>query len=453
MSAAARQPLLPFAGNLPAEQRDLYLFTALNALNFQPILGGPMILYAKSLGASATVLGLLAGLMPLLVIAQLPAARYINRFGYRRFILIGWTSRLSMAYLAVVIPWLAFLDDATRLVLLASALIVFNALRGFFSSAWLPWIMLLIPAPIRGRHFARDQFSLNASSIIALALSGFILGLGAGPWRFSAAFFFAALAGSASLFVLRRIPDPPPPPDTEPGRGPVPWLELAAHPPFRKLLYANVAWSAAFGGVVTFVLKFLREAGWPEDRILYALSLSFLGGLLSPWMAGPRLDRLGSRPVLGVTMGLGAVIGVGWWWPAAGLVRPSWSLVLPLMALMGLINSLFSAANNRLALHLAPRMGRNHFFAIFMVVWQTTLGFSPVLWGLLLDAIGDRSTRAAGCDWNRYSVYFALVTAAFGVALIFCERIDEDRAADTQVLVRELVVHEPRRWWAFLTGR
>jgi hypothetical protein len=36
-----------------------------------------MVLYAKTLRASATVLGIIAGMMPLLVIFQIPAANYI----------------------------------------------------------------------------------------------------------------------------------------------------------------------------------------------------------------------------------------------------------------------------------------------------------------------------------------------------------------------------------------
>jgi MFS family permease len=111
---------------------------------------------------------------------------------------------------------------------------------------------------------------------------------------------------------------------------------------------------------------------------------------------------------------------------AAGVLQPGRRLVLPLMAVLRLINALFSAANNRLALHLAPRMGRNHFFAIFMVVWQITLGLSPVLWGLLLDAIGDRSSFLFGLQWNRYSVYFALVSLCYTFAFILCGRLMEN---------------------------
>ena len=104
-------------------------------------------------------------------------------------------------------------------------------------------------------------------------------------------------------------------------------------------------------------------------------------------------------------------------------------------------------------MQIVPRMGRNHFFALFMVVWQITLGLSPVLWGLLLDAIGDRSGTALGLHWNRYSVYFGLVAAAFLGAFAMCRRLQEPRAAEVQTLVRELLVDEPRRWWTLVTGR
>jgi len=135
----------------------MYWFSAWNALSFQPVLGSPMVLYAKSLGASATVLGILSGMMPLLVIAQLPAARFVNRIGYRRFVLGGWSLRVAIIFLMAVVPLTGgFLDTATRLVLIMSLLLAFNVSRGIASAAWLPWVTELVPAALRGRHFARD---------------------------------------------------------------------------------------------------------------------------------------------------------------------------------------------------------------------------------------------------------------------------------------------------------
>ena len=50
------------ATRFPAGLNNAYFFAAFNALSFQIVLGSPMILYAKSLDASATVLGLIAGM-------------------------------------------------------------------------------------------------------------------------------------------------------------------------------------------------------------------------------------------------------------------------------------------------------------------------------------------------------------------------------------------------------
>ena len=63
----------------PPGWKYAFVFAGFNALSFQIVLSSPMILYAKSLGASATVLGIITGMMPLLVIFQIPAANYVSR--------------------------------------------------------------------------------------------------------------------------------------------------------------------------------------------------------------------------------------------------------------------------------------------------------------------------------------------------------------------------------------
>lgn len=441
--------------DLPAGFANLYTFATFNALSYQAILGSPMVLYAKSLGASATVLGILAGMMPLLVITQIPAARFVGRVGYRRFVLSGWTARVLTIFLIALLPLTGgFLDHATQLVLLLGLLLAFNVSRGVSSAAWLPWIMELVPAPLRGRHFTRDQVWVNGASFVVFVLSALVLGAEPTPLRFGVVFLFSALTGAISLPYLKRVPDCPPPPEAAGGVGPVPWMALATHPPFRRLLELNVAWSIAYGGVTTFIVKFLKDGPqWHDDRILLLMSVMFAGGLLSPWLMGPRLDRLGSRPMLAFTMATGVVLSVGWWLIAASIAPATNAFVLPLVICVGLVNAVFSAANNRLAMQLAPALGRDHFFALFMVVWQLTLGLSPVLWGLLLDGVGPWRAKAFGADWNRFSIYFALVGAAFGAAFWLCRRLEEHRAAELPALMRELLLEEPRRWWLLLTGR
>ena len=44
------------------------------------------------------MLGLIAGMMPLLVILQIPAAQHVLRVGYKRFMLMGWTTRAFIVF-------------------------------------------------------------------------------------------------------------------------------------------------------------------------------------------------------------------------------------------------------------------------------------------------------------------------------------------------------------------
>src|SRR5213593_2537461 len=101
--------------SFPAGLHNAFLFSFFNALSFQIVLNSPMVLYAKSLGASATILGVVAGMMPLLVIFQIPAAQYVARVGYKKFVYAGWGMRVLFIFVMAVVPltW-TFLNEANR---------------------------------------------------------------------------------------------------------------------------------------------------------------------------------------------------------------------------------------------------------------------------------------------------------------------------------------------------
>ena len=78
---------------LPQGSFNLHWFSLFNAISFQIMMGAPIIVYAKSLGASSTTLGIIAAFTPLMTVFQLPAAQHLHRFGYRQFVLMGWGMR------------------------------------------------------------------------------------------------------------------------------------------------------------------------------------------------------------------------------------------------------------------------------------------------------------------------------------------------------------------------
>src|SRR2546422_3538124 len=178
-------------------------------------------------------------MMPMLVIFQIPAASYIPRLGFKRFVYAGWGTRVMFIFAMALVPLAGgFLDANNRLGLLLVLLFCFNLSRGISSCAWLPWITALVPASLRGRYLARDAAVQNSGSFMTFLVAAACLAGQPRAWQFAVLFAFSAVAGAVSLSFLKRIPDAEMPEEILASKGRVPWLEMTAYPPFRKLLLA-----------------------------------------------------------------------------------------------------------------------------------------------------------------------------------------------------------------------
>jgi MFS family permease len=438
----------------PPGLANAFVFATFNALSFQIILSSPMVLYAKSLDASATVLGILSGMMPLLVIFQIPAAGHVERIGYKRFVYAGWGTRVMFIFAMSLVPLTgAFLDNPTRLALLLFLLFGFNLSRGISSAAWLPWITALVPVQIRGKYLARDAACVHVSSCAAFLLAALCLGHEAASWQFAVLFAFSAVTGAVSLVFLKRIPDVAPPGREGASREPVPWLAIWRYAPFQKMLQMNMAWSVAYGGVGTFTVAYMKsEAGLADGSIMVVTGLAFVGGLAGLTYFESRTDRLGSKPVLTFCLVYWIGIMLGWFLLAAGVIRPRLGLVLLIEMLMGFAYALVNINNTRLAMVLVPELGRSHFFALYSVIANLTLGLAPVLWGLVIDAFGTHTLHWQGMELNRFSFFFLAVLVVFAVTLVLCRRLDEPKARNIDELLRE-ILQSPQRLWLRLWPR
>ncbi len=438
----------------PPGFRNAFFFSFFNALSFQIILNNPMILYAKQLDASATELGIIAGMMPLLVIFQIPAAQYIARVGYRKFVYAGWGTRVAFIFAIALVPLTAgFLTARARLSLMLMLLFCFNLSRGISSAAWLPWIASLVPESIRGKYVSLDAASISFASFITYLLAGLCLGDTPHAWQFAVLFAYSGLMGAASLTFLKRIPDVPVPVEQRTSPASVPWLTMARFEPFKRLLLQVTTWSVVYGGMQAFTVAFLKtDAGISEGRIMFITSVMFLGGLSSMWFLGSRLDHLGSKPVITFSFVAWLAILVGWITLSGRIAAPTMPIILMLEFLMGLCASLVNMSNTRLAMAVIPVMGRNHFFALYSVVTNLALGLAPVGWGLLIDAVGSRQPAWLGIVWNRFTVFFAATWMLLLLALVLARRLEEPRAASMEVLLRE-ILKSPQRFWLRLWPR
>jgi MFS family permease len=393
-------------------------FSFFNAVSFQIVLGAPVILFAKSLGASSFVLGTIAALTPLLNILQLLAARFLHRVGYKRFVLAGWGARTFFTFCIAVLPLLPGLSLSTRLGLLIAALFFFNLLRGFSAGAWLPWLTALVPASVRGRFLSRDNAFMHLGCLAALLLSAWVMTGSVEADEYAAVFGIGLLSALVSLGFVRLIPEAESAEERKQSGVPVPWSAMLRFPPFAKLLWFTTIYMTVIGSLGVFTVEYLVVRGkFSESMILLLSAWSFVGALAGLAITAPRLDATGSKPWLRHGLVIMALVIFGWFLLASGLL-PGWpALVAALNFFGGVAGAIFGVANTRITMGSVPAMGRNHFFALFTVVSGLGLGGAPMVWGAMLDTLGTLDVVLGAMTINRYSVYFAVLVVLAGLAL------------------------------------
>ena len=439
---------------MPAGVWYAHLFQVFNTMSFSIALQTPMVLFLKKLDASATVLGIAVALNPLLNILQIPAARYLERFGYRSFVLKGWATR---SFFIIGMSIVAFLPDTVspslRIGLMLFLLFAFNAARGVSACGFLPWLTHLIPEPVRGRFLSRDQLASALAMLGTMILTALYLGSTESHYAFGFVFLASYAAAVASLSFLRRIPDVPVPHEERSG-GRVPWLQMLMYPPFLRLMIYNLVVSLALAAVPVFWIPLMRDVHHASNaQILGMQALASAAAVVSLWIFGRVIDNVGSRPVLGLA-GLVLLMHFSSWAAvAAGWLPLSLSTILLLQVSSGIGNGLFNLGNTRLVMSTVPQMGRSHFFALFSVITNMVLGSMPVIWGLGVDGLTGWTLSWGGWQWNHFSVLYAALALITLVGQFLGKHLAEPRAMTTDAFLQELVLRTPSRALTRLIGR
>ena len=443
MSVAAKSPELPKGVN------HLFVFFFFNFLSCMIVMDAPIFLYADSLGASATVMGLIAGLTPIMVVFQIPAADHVGRVGYKRFITTGWTIRLLFILPLVAVPLLDNRINAqSQLAIVIGALFCFNLVRGIASTGWFPWITGLIPTNARGRYLTRENAVDNGGSLVSLFLTALILGTHPSGQKFAILFAFSLCMGMVSLWFIHKVPDAPVNEEDAVSKQRVPWGEIVNYSPFRKLLWVTFMWAVVMGGLMAFVVKFLKGPGeMPDNLVLYASIFKFIGGLATLWFMHSRLDRVGSRPLMILALGLWALIIVVRVAMSGGVFDVRFEVICGLSLVMGFAFCMFNMSMTKLAMATVPEMGKSHFFALYSVVGSLAVGVFPILWGILIDTLAAVDVFWMGLNWNQYSIYFTALLVVMGVVAVLVMRLEEKKAVRVNDLFRDLIRNNPLRGW------
>jgi MFS family permease len=429
-------------------------FSLYNQLNFQITLGTPMILYAKSLGASSTTIGIVSALAPLLTVLQLPTAYFIPKIGYKRFVLLGWFSRTLTVFSLALLPLVVAFDNTTKTSVMLMALFIFNVLRGISTGAWLPWLTTLIPEERRGHFLRRDQTYMQFGGLLAMALSTVVLWSSGRSWRFSLLFFLSACAATLSLYFIRRVPDVEVGDQIKTSGQPVPWAAMLKHPPFKKLLIFTVVYNWVIGGLAAFIVGFLQNIGGFSDGMILACNMfAFIGAALSIPFVGGLMNRTGTKPVLRIALVCYFWAVICWLLISSNLLTTTPLMVVLIYLILGVAGGLFGIANTRIAMDTMPLMGRNHFFALFTVFTSISLGLAPICWGIFLDSVGRAQFQLGVFLVNRYSLYFLMLTILIAITFVLANPLVEKKGEPLSLALRDAVIYARLRLFARLLNR
>ena len=342
--------------------------------------------FALSLGASDLEIGLLAAIPMLANVAHLPAVSLLHRFPDRRPLVVGGgaTARLPLFVMAA----LPFLDLPVRPIDAMLTLLVASAILATLSGAgWQVWVRELVPRAKLGAYFGTRMIVLSVVGLVVLLVAGFA----APRVGYPAMFVLGGACGLASCIVLSRAPS------ARSAWREMPKWGASIRRPFHDANYRRVllflgAWGFAANLALPFVtVVLLRTMGYALPLVAGLAALSQVANIGGLRLWAPLTDRFGNKPVLGLS---GAVFV---------LAMLSWALVpktpdvgalvaiAAIHALLGFALAGLDVASNGLVMKLAPDDEIPAYLSSASLVKAVTAGVAPLLAGVALTALGDRS--------------------------------------------------------------
>jgi MFS family permease len=442
MSSADTEPV----DRLPDGIQNAFLFQVCNTASFTLVQGAPMLLYFKHLGASAAVLGIVMALPMLLNLLQIPAAAFVEKYGYRTFVLRGWTLRtLFIIVMAGVVVLPTEVDRTTKLCLMLFLLFVYYMMRGISSCGFLPWMTQLVSDGARGRYISIDQICIQAATVVTLLFGSFYLRAFDGDSSFALLFTVSFAAGMFSLYYLKRIPDVPVP-ESSRSREPVPWTTIIRYKPFRRLVIYDLVVLTAYSAGGLLILPMCRDKFGMSDAS-YLMVPVITGTVFIPCVHffGKLVNATGSRPFLYCSSGIHAFHFLVWGLVAAGVVPFGWATIAFQSVTWSIGAALFNIANTRLAMTTVPAMGRSHFFAVFTVSQSIVMGLAPILFGIAVTALHDWHLPLGPIEGNRFSVLYLVCTCIMVSSFLALRHVAELKAMTTEEFLRELLIVTPAK--------
>jgi MFS family permease len=419
-----------------------------------------MVAFALKLGASNTIIGLLAAIPPLAQLGQIPAIYLVEKYRIRRAICTYATASSRLFWLVIaLIPFFAS-EEKEGLLFFIAALYFYAAFGAVGGSSWNSWMRDLVPQDRLGAFFSK-RMSFAAGLGIPLSLAaGFYLDY----WKklfpdyelygYSILFFLGFLAGMLGVYFISTIPEPRMAPVEEKTK--ILWLILQ---PFKDANFKNLimflgSWNFAVNlAAPFFTVYMLKRLQMSMFFIIVLAVLSQLTTLAFLRIWGRFSDRFSNKSVLGVSGPLFMLCILAWTFTT---LPEKYILTVPLLIVihifMGISMAGVMLASGNIGLKLAPKGEATAYLAANSLVNSLMAGTASILGGRFADFFAGRKlawtltyTSPTGeliiptLHFQQWDFFFFL---AFLIGIYSIHRlamVKEEGAVEEKIIVHELI--------------
>ncbi len=357
--------------------------------------GAFLVAFALLLGASNTVIGLLAAVGPLTQLLQIPAIYVIDRTALRKALVVV-SSFLSRGFWLVVavIPWLVPREQTVMVLLIC--LLLYFGLGTISGCAFNSWMRDFVPEKIMGRYFGKRMAVATAVGAALTVLAGFGVEFGKRVMSdqftpYSVLFVLGAIAGLTGVYFLARIPEPRMEVHTPQGL-----FKTLGEPfrdfDFRRLLLFLGSWNFAVNLAAPFFAVYMINR--LEMSLALVLGLSVVSqacnvAFFKIW--GSAADRFSNKSVLSISGSL-FILSIALW---PFLTMPErYFLTLPLLFVIHILAGISTAGVNlcagNIALKAAPKGKATAFLAANALVNGVAATIAPIIAGIAADGFATK---------------------------------------------------------------
>lgn len=363
-----------------------------------------------SLGASETLIGLQSGLARGLFVLQLPGLRLVSWFSKRSLLLTGHLLALLASAPLVFFSTLQDLERSLALVVVFASLFLTALGVSLTELVWFPLLRGYVEPERIGRFFGAIRTTWHLS-VIAFFLGG-RWWLAEHPASFGALFAVAWLLGAVRTPMIARLPERSERSATRiRARDAIALVRRDGR--LRRYLLGTTAFAALRVSVLPFALVLLRrELGFSDASVVLTTIALYVGGLVSLYLWGALIDRLGAYVVFRT-----AALASGALYVCLAFLDQAGAATLPAAIAFFFAQSVlaagFGVADTRVLFELTPPESPAPTIVLSSVAIGVACGLAPILAGAALDALLARVAEPLAVYRGFFLVVAALQALTF----------------------------------------